>query len=285
MSIQSCPLIKLTNRALLMVECQSPYTLDSIFPSASSLLSSRQAVHLYHKSSQLLDMLLIKVPKYLPSSPTYFLDCDSLIQHSIISLLSPLCTLHPLNSEFEIFSAATQLNSFTEGSRLYIEEEGNMVYDEETKEHLAGYISFVDPRSRFLGSRIIAVEGCIDAENIKDQGFYNMWRIMNGVAEGSVVVKSQPEHLNFQNFNGETGYLSEIFTFAAVIESTSNELDMGYNKIIVGSRVLDKSNNFLGKVYEQYYNFCLIKMHQVPDSELILENGEKINAWLPKYTA
>lgn len=160
-----------------------------------------------------------------------------------------------------------------------------MVYDEATKEHLAGYISFVDPRSRFLGSRIIAVEGCIEAENMKDQGFYNMWRIMNGVAEGNAVLKSQPSHLNFQYFNGENGQQSEIFTFAAAVERKNFELDMGYNKKIVGVRVMDSFNNFVGKVFEQYYNFCLVKMHQMPESELVLENGEKINAWMPKYTA
>lgn len=285
MQLSSCPLIKLVNRSLTMIECESPYTLDSIFPNTSTRLSSRQALHLFHKSSTLLDMLLIKVPNFSSSSPAYFLDSDGSIQSSIISLLSPLCTLHDVTNDFEIFSAATQLSSFSEGSRLFMEEDGNMVYDEETNSHLAGYVSFVDPRSRFLGSRIVAVEGCIEADNLKDQGFYNMWRIMNGVAEGRPVVRSEPEHLNFQCFNGEKGFESEINTYAAAVIRKSDELDMGYNEKIVNFRVLDSAGNFVGQVFDQYYNFCLVKMHKMPTSELLLENGEKINAWLPSYTA
>ena len=269
-----------------MIECQSAYTLDSLFPNTSSLLSTRQALHLYHKSSTLLDMLLIKVPNFSLTSPACFLDCDTSVHSSLISLLSPLCTLHDVSNDFDVFSAATQLSSFTEGSRLFLEEDGNMVYDEETNSHLAGYVSFVDPRTRLLGSRIIAVEGCIDAENLKDQGYYNMWRIMNGVAEGRPVVRSQPEHLNFQCFNGEKnkGLESEIHTYAAAVLTKSDDLDMGYNHKILNFRVLDSAGNFFGQVFDQYYNFCLVKMHKTPTSELVLENGEKINAWLPSYT-
>jgi hypothetical protein len=216
----------------------------------------------------------------------FFLDFDSKIQKEVKKLLESVSIVEDVSEDFEVFSAATSLDQFEEGQRVFLEEEGEMVYDPDLDDSLTGYVSFIDPRTRFMGSRIISVQGCVDIENQKDFNYYQMWRILHGIPEGVNVFDSKPLELNFQYFNGEIGCENEICTYSAAVYSNGkDELDMNYNRNLKSMRVLDRSRRFVGKIFDHYLNFCLVKLFEHPTSELYLETGEKMNAWKPMYSS
>jgi hypothetical protein len=197
--------------------------LTSLFPSFSHRIQFKQALHLYHQSSVLVDFLIAKVPRFEVNSPVFFIDSHKILSQELVTLLSPYSTLTNITQDFEIIACASPAHSFNEGERVYVEETGNITFDEEnTQKGLTGYVSFVDPRNRNLGTRIISVEGCIEVETFKSEDYYKMWRIMNGVCEGEKAMKSRAEHLNFQWFNGESGEESEVFTMCGMVESGRN---------------------------------------------------------------
>lgn len=228
------------------------------------------------------------MPKFNEEAPVFFLDCHKSHSDAIINLLKPKVLVEDFTDEFDIIACLTSLESNKEGMRVFLEEDGNMVYDSDLKRNLIGYVSFVDPRSRYLGTRIIAVEGCVESDNLKDQEYYTMWRIINGICEGPPVIKNNPYHLNFQYFNGKKGKESDVFTVCGTVGKRleamdGNFADKEYNKNINSFRVTDTQGNFYGKVYESYHNLCLIKLSSIPTSPLILENGDKVNIWKPLY--
>ena len=249
--------------------------------------SSRSSMHLYNNSTELFDFIIIKVPNFDKSSPAFYLDSHISQTSLILDTLKSSVKLTDISQDFEIFAFCTNLLDHKEGARIYLEEQGNMVYDDDIKRNLVGYVTFVDPRSRYMGSRLIAVEGCIEAEEIKDEEFYLMWRIFNGISEGESVRKNKPEFLNFQYFNGSKGYESEVYTVCGVINQQGKQIndyvDKSYKKNMKSLRVVDTQNNMIGIVYESYYNLALIKINSKPTSALLLENGDKIDIWKPLY--
>lgn len=286
MKIPPCPLIKLANRTVFYSECESIHTFDSLFPLTGQKILNKQALHLYTKTSKLIDFVLVKVPRFVKEKPVFFLELDKDIADDLFKVLKDFCKVEDVSSDFEVLAATTNLSEFEEGERIFLEEEGNMVYDHEVEDSLTGYVSYVDPRSRSLGSRIISVEGCVESENPKDLSYYKMWRIMHGIAEGPSIRDSDPNHLNFQYFNNEAGPESQVSTYSAcVFSSGKDELDANFTKPLTSLRVLDRSHKFIGKVFDQHLNFCLLKLFETPTSELFLETGEKINAWKPVYSA
>ena len=286
MKIAPCPIIKLANRAVFYSECESIYTFDSLFPFTGEKMINKQALHLHTRTNKLIDFVLAKVPKFVKEKPVFFLEFDKDIASDVYGILKDFCKVEDVSSDFEVLAATTTLSEFEEGERIFLEEEGNMVYDHEVEGSLTGYVSYVDPRSRSLGSRIITVEGCVESENPKDTNYYKMWRIMHGIAEGPSIRDSFADHLNFQYFNGEAGLQSEVSTYSgSVFSSGKDELDPNFNRSLLSLRVLDKSHKFIGKIFDQHLNFCLIKLFETPSSELFLETGEKINAWKPVYSA
>ena len=178
----------------------------------------------------------------------------------------------------------------TEGMRVYLEEPGDMVFDEELGRNLVGYVSYVDPRSRFMGTRIVAMEGCVEGEEIRqEQEEYKIWRIIHGVCEGEAARDSNPEALNFQLFNGKHGDGGGVFSVCGMVctdrrkDENQKFADTMYRKKINGMRVIDKDRNMIGVVYESVYNLALIQLNGIPSTNMLLENGDKINIWEPHY--
>lgn len=136
---------------------------------------TKQAVHISHSSSSLLDFFMIKVPKFNPSAPVFYLDSHSSTTSKILSLLPSTVSVNDLTPEVDNIACLTNLERFEEGERVFLEEdEGEMAFDPDLQRNLIGYVSFVDPRTRFLGSRIIAISDCIEADDMKDMDFYRM---------------------------------------------------------------------------------------------------------------
>lgn len=251
------------------------------------MLETRHAVHLWKQEEKLFDFFISKVAKFNNKKPVFYLDSHNCQTDYILSIFKPYCEITDLSTDFEILACCMPTVDFKEGQRMFMEEQGNMMYDEETQKHLTGYVSFVDPRTRFLGLRIISIEGCIEAEDIRDEDYYKTWRILNGVCEGELVMKNKAEHLNFQYFNGEKNNVSNAFILCGAISNSENQeqiYNKMYSKKLDGLRLVDQKNNIVGKVFESINNIALIKALSMDvDKELYLEDGEKINVWPPQY--
>lgn len=246
-------------------------------------------MHLYHNASDLLEFLLIKVPHYTENSPCFYLDSQKSLSSHILSLLSPYATFTDISKDFENFACVTPLSLHDEGKRVYLEEQGVSNYDDDLQRSLIGYSSFVDPRSRYLGSRIIAVQGCVEADVERDPADYKIWRIVNGVYEVEKTgTKIRPFHLNFQFFNGKTEEVGNVFTACGMVPMENYEkqeffVDKKYGKKLDMMRVLDGNGELAGMVYEYVNNFALVRMNSKVESGLVLENGDKIMIWKPYY--
>jgi hypothetical protein len=243
------------------------------------MFETRHAVHLWKQEEKLFDFFLSKVAKFNNEKPVFYLDSHNCQTDCILNIFKPYGEITDLSADFEILACCMPSADFKEGQRMFMEEQGNMMYDEETQKHLTGYVSFVDPRTRFLGLRIISIEGCID--------YYKTWRILNGVCEGELIMKNKAEHLNFQYFNGKKSNISDAFILCGAISNSENQeqiYNKAYSRKIDGLRLVDKKNNIVGKVFESINNIALIKALSMDvHKELYLEDGEKINVWPPQY--
>ena len=91
------------------------------------------------------------MPKYTDSAPVFFVDSHKAVYQDVEKFLSPHSTLTDITDDFDIISCASSSHDFYEGKRMLLEEQGRMLFDEETQRSLTGYVSFIDPRNRNMG--------------------------------------------------------------------------------------------------------------------------------------
>jgi hypothetical protein len=265
------------------------------------LLDSRNKV--------ICDCFVIKSPDFSINDPIFFLDVHTSHSHllsSIIEKNSFRKNVKLMNLEADMEVTAVYSSSIMpesdEGSKQVWEEE---LGTEMNIEDVEGYMAFIDPRSRLLGTRTIASAGSIEfSSEMVNEGveFYKIIRILAGVAEGPSAEGQNPIHLCFDKLNfihsdekeglekdfGRTGTLPFVITNEPqkVRDIIGIPMWLAQKEFIhkAEGKIFDKDHKVIGNVIESCKNVGLGKGNIEKFLEgCFLEDGRTLFFWNPLH--
>ena len=296
---------------------------------AQSSLLSTPALFLNPRGRILFDTLLTKIPNFESQSPAFYIDIHTKQANDFLSHLDKYklkrdIALHDISDLMEIYALFSE-NSCPEGepgtSQKFQEAEDENVPQE--MEKAQGYVSFIDPRTEFMGTRTICVGDALELDDQEDvvigtQDHYDLHRCIQGIPEGPSTTGHIPHFLNYHHTHAISDskgcYIGQelIARASANLQSQEEKRAMlpccvlheelldakgrlnsmsikGFlglkTKDRTGIKVLDVLGKEAGKVIFSVQDVGLVTLNttDIKDQEYRLETGEKVAFWKPMW--
>jgi len=273
------------------------------------------------KGRIMFDSIISKVPSFDEKEPAFLIDVHRDASESLSNQIKKFSfrkevQMHDLEGIMEAYATLSPYSypEEEEGTEQKWEEIGEEPeVDPDLGRPIKGYTAFVDPRTRILGVRTIALEDCMEVEDEiskESSEYYKMLRILAGVPEGSYTKGMIPHQLNFQALNAidfskgcyvgqelvaRTQTQGQVRTFAlpfAVCEEFKNPKNpsmpiefVDMNLDLNESRILDQDGNEVAEVLESYKNVGIakVRVQKAAGKQLFTSTGKTVILWSPLW--
>lgn len=289
---------------------------------------STSALFLNPRGRVLFDTLITKIPRFETQEPAFYLDvhkkqATDFLAHLEKYKLKKEIQLHDLSDFMEIYSVFSE-SSCPEGeagSAQQFQEE-DVPETPEGLEKAQGYVSFIDPRTPFLGTRSICVGEALELEDQQDvqvgtQEHYDIFRCLQGVPEGPSTFNHIPHFLNFHYLNSLAPSKGCFLGQELVARASANTQAEGKRVLlpccvlrpemldatgklnsltvasfveskgreITGKKVLDGEGKEAGKIIYSLKGVGLAALttSDIKEGQYSLESGDKVAFWKPMW--
>lgn len=282
------------------------------------------ALFLDPKGKIIFDSIISKIPKFDPKNPIFYIDTN--ISHS--SLLEAHIQNYSFRKQISINNLTNSLEIHATYSEYMIPEisEGSAqewtdfdvpleIPDEENIINLHGYTAFIDPRTKYLGSRTISGVDSLEIDNEivqKPVSFYHNFRRLCGVCEGPSMVGQIPHVLNLHELNAisftkgcyvgqeliartQTQGVLRTITLPFIISTSFEKFDEAiyvpismvdekYEKTHNSEKISDDQGNFIGQVIESDKNIGIAKVKiDSSGNYAFLPDKSRVFFWKPSW--